>query len=113
MTPSEIFSKWAERAAVDPGRWQALESVYLWDISGEDGGKWVVDCKDKPGVRKEDTAKPDCAIALSSSDFVSLASGELNPQKAFLMGRIKISGEFSHALRLGELLDQLVDQPKQ
>jgi putative sterol carrier protein len=38
------------------------------------------------------TPKADIIIAVADADFVSLASGKLNGQKAFMTGKIKIKG---------------------
>jgi putative sterol carrier protein len=38
------------------------------------------------------TPKADIIIAVGDADFVSLAGGKLNGQKAFMSGKIKIKG---------------------
>ncbi|MDO8526862.1 MAG: SCP2 sterol-binding domain-containing protein, partial [Deltaproteobacteria bacterium] len=37
-------------------------------------------------------------------DFVKLANGALNPQMAFLGGKLKVKGDMGLALKLGQIL---------
>ncbi len=65
-------------------------------------------------VRVDDTAKPpvvdnqdlpaDCTVKVSMADFTDIASGKTNPQMAFMMGKLKVDGDMSVALKLGSIL---------
>ena len=46
----------------------------------------------------------DCTLKLSSDNLVKLLSGKLNPMTALALGKIKISGNPSVALKLKDLL---------
>lgn len=46
----------------------------------------------------------DCTIGISVANLEKLISGKLNPMTAFAMGKLKVSGDMSVALKLGKLL---------
>lgn len=50
------------------------------------------------------SGKPDTTMTLSDEDLIALASGTLNPQTAFLKGKLKIAGNLMLAQKLGPLL---------
>lgn len=50
------------------------------------------------------SGKADTTIEIGDGDFVDMAAGTLNPQIAYLKGRMKISGNLMLAQKLGPLL---------
>lgn len=47
--------------------------------------------------------KPDVTFIVKDEDVVELITGEINPQKAFFTGKVKIQGNMGLALKLTEL----------
>jgi putative sterol carrier protein len=55
--------------------------------------QWTLDLKSKGEVNKGPASpKADIIISVADGDFVSLATGKLNGQKAFMTGKLKIKG---------------------
>lgn len=64
-------------------------------------------------VRIDDTQSPtaidnqnlptDCTVIVSMSDFLDMASGKINPQMAYMMGKLKVEGDMSVALQMGRI----------
>lgn len=54
--------------------------------------------------------KPDVTFIVNDKDVTELITGEINPQKAFFQGKVKISGNMGLAMKLVELLKKI--QPK-
>lgn len=87
----------AELFAGMPARLKAAEaagknSVFHFDLSGEDGGQYTVKveggaCTIESGLNGE--AK--CAVSATAADFMDIELGKLRPEMAFMMGKIKIS----------------------
>ncbi|SMX47045.1 SCP2 sterol-binding domain-containing protein [Actibacterium lipolyticum] len=48
--------------------------------------------------------KTDCTIKISTSNLEKLVAGNLNPMTGVMMGKLKVSGDPSVALKLGQLL---------
>lgn len=48
--------------------------------------------------------KPNTTLTVSDEDFIELASGKLNPQTAFMRGKLKVTGNLMLAQKLGPLL---------
>ncbi|KAJ3255725.1 hypothetical protein HK103_006092 [Boothiomyces macroporosus] len=71
------------------------KAVFQFDVKNKEGKvqQWTLDLKTN-GTVKTGPASPkaDIIIAVSDSDFVNLASGKLQGQKAFMTGKIKIKG---------------------
>lgn len=75
-----------------------FDRVVKFDL-GDDGviviDKTTVGTEDKPA---------DCTITVSLEDLESLAAGELDPTSAFMQGKIRVDGDMSIAMQLGQLL---------
>lgn len=46
----------------------------------------------------------DCTVGLSMDDLESLMAGDLNPTMAFMQGKLKVEGDMSVAMALGQLI---------
>jgi putative sterol carrier protein len=96
----------AGMTSLDPAKTQGVNSVMLFDLSGEGGGKWTLTLKDDEGVKLEagETASPNVTFTMDAQDFLAIANGELNPVSAFMQGKVKVSGDMALAMRLQTLL---------
>jgi putative sterol carrier protein len=101
-TPQDVINHWTAKLLGDRRCAQQLDAVYKFVVDGATGGRWIVSCKDPVSVSEGD-GPADCTVQTSADDFVALANGALNPQAAFIMGKIKISGNINLALRLVNL----------
>lgn len=106
LTAKEVFDKHIpERLASKPDVVTSINNSYQFDLSGDGGGKWVVDLTQEGGKvfegEKEDAG---VVVSMTASDFVDLVNGKLNGQMAFLQGKLKIKGDMSLALKLQQVL---------
>ena len=89
----------------DPDAVGDMDAVLGFDISGDDGGKWVVKIADRQiEVKEGDSDDVTTAIRLADKDFLNIVNGDLNPVSAFMQGLIKIEGDMSVAMKLQNLL---------
>ena len=85
------------------GAHSALEAVIKFDFG--DDGVIHIDGTASPTSITNDNDDADCTVKISMDDFVKLAEGSLNPQMAFMMGKLRVEGDMSLALQLGTILD--------
>ncbi|XP_066589258.1 sterol carrier protein 2 [Prorops nasuta] len=83
---------------------RAIYGFKVIDGPGGAEGYWVVNAKHGKGkVEFNGKDKPDVTFTISDNDIVDFISGKLNPQQAFLKGKVKIQGNMGLALKLPEL----------
>ena len=101
----EIFEKhMPERLKSKPEVAQKINSTYKFVITGDGGGTWVIDLTKDGGVITQGEGDAKCTITMAAPDFVEIVNGKLNPQMAFMSGKLKVAGDMSLALKLGTLL---------
>ncbi|CDH58567.1 sterol-binding-like protein [Lichtheimia corymbifera JMRC:FSU:9682] len=61
---------------------------------------FTVDVKKEGRVFRGTGLKADAVITMADNDFVSLAQGKLNGQKAYMSGKLKIKGQIMLAMKL-------------
>uniref|UniRef100_A0A0D9VLF3 SCP2 domain-containing protein n=1 Tax=Leersia perrieri TaxID=77586 RepID=A0A0D9VLF3_9ORYZ len=75
--------------------------VYQLNISpkriGVDEEVFVVDLKKGVVSKGPYEGNPDATFSFTDDDFLAISSGKLNPQMAFIMGKLKIKGSISAA----------------
>lgn len=82
-----------------------IAAIYQFDISGPDGGSWTVDLTSPGGrVTAGSAANARCTVAAKDADFLGIVNGKLNPQMAFMMGKLRIQGDMGLALKLQQIL---------
>ncbi|KAJ3276856.1 hypothetical protein HDV01_002911 [Terramyces sp. JEL0728] len=81
------------------------KAVFAFDVTNaEKTQSWIVDLKNGSGSVAAGSTKADMSISVQDKDFLDLASGKLQPQKAFMSGKIKIKGNMGLAAKLEGVL---------
>lgn len=89
----------AESAKVDG------EPVFQFCLSGENGGDFYIRVAESKGEVNEGQAEgANVTIEMSDENFERLIHGKLNATTAFMMGKIKVKGDLSLAMKLQSLL---------
>jgi putative sterol carrier protein len=82
---------------------EGLETVFHFDIEGENGGQFTITVVDnKVTVNDGLLGEPKCVVRATADNFINLATGELNPMMAVLTGKVKISNQ-SEMLRYAKI----------
>jgi putative sterol carrier protein len=103
-TAKELIEKIGTKISGNASVAANFGAVYKFVLEGADGGTWLVNLKDAPGVRSGDGAS-DCTISLAASDFVDLVEGRANGQQLYFQGKLRIDGNLGLALKLQNLAD--------
>lgn len=88
---------------------KATQAVYQFELSGEDGGTWFLDLKNKVGKvgHGEPPDRADVVMSMTTDDFVKMFSGKLKPTMAFMSGKLKIKGNMALAVKLEKLMTHM------
>jgi putative sterol carrier protein len=98
MTPKSILEDLLpQRLTENPERVEGVQAVYLFDLSGDDGGKWTMTCDGT-------AANIQCTISMDSGDFVNMINGDLNPQLAFMTGKLRVAGDIGLAIKIQAII---------
>ncbi|HYB91512.1 MAG TPA: SCP2 sterol-binding domain-containing protein [Candidatus Binataceae bacterium] len=104
-TPKQIFAEMPNRFKKDAAK--GLTATYQFDLSGDNGGKWHVVINNQAcEVKEGPAASPSITISMAAQDYVDMTTGKLNPQVAFMSGKLRITGDMGLALRMGSLFGQ-------
>jgi 3-hydroxyacyl-CoA dehydrogenase/3a,7a,12a-trihydroxy-5b-cholest-24-enoyl-CoA hydratase len=81
-----------------------VQGVFQVDVLDKKGGKlvktWTIDMKNGNGsVSEGGNEKANATFIVSDDDFYQICTGKLNPQMAFIQGKMKIKGSMSMATK--------------
>jgi len=105
-TPKSYFEeKIAQKLVAKPDISQSVNSVYEFNITGDNGGVWTVDLTRNPGtVQAGSFGNAKCTVTCAAGDFMNIVSGKMNPQMAFMSGKLKIKGDMGLAMKLQKVI---------
>jgi putative sterol carrier protein len=79
-------------------------AVFGFDLEGEGGGQWHVAVGDgQCAVHAGPAAAPQVVVRCRAADWLSIVNGALDPDNAFMTGRLRIRGDVALALALKDL----------
>ncbi|HUY56268.1 MAG TPA: SCP2 sterol-binding domain-containing protein [Candidatus Micrarchaeaceae archaeon] len=102
LTPQQIIDQIP--AAFQAEKAQGLESIFQFDITGDQGGQWFATIKDSQcQVTPGTSSNANITITIADQNFVKLITGKLDGTMAFMTGKLKLKGDMALAMRLSGL----------
>jgi len=103
-TPDAIFNSMPDAfqsAVAGP-----VKLLLQFDLTGENGGEWVVEIADGTCVtHRGEVDDPTATIRTSAADFIALFTGDLNAVAAYMSGRVKVAGDVTAIMNLLSFFD--------
>lgn len=104
MTVGELFEALPTRFKRDAA--QDLSSTLQWNITDETPGSWAFEIKDGEGrLIPGGVDDPDTTFTTSGETWVAIAEGRQDAMRAFMTGKLKITGDLTLAMRVPKLFE--------
>ena len=103
-----IFATIGEQVKLNPDQAKKVNAVFLYNITvgGKPISEWTLDLKNGEVHKgKPKSGKADATLTVEDTDMVEIALGKLNPQIAFMRGKLKITGNIMLTQKLKTLME--------
>ena len=92
------------KIAQDPGSASGVNAVFLFTITGDEGGQWTVNLKDDVGVKPGDSGSSECQIECTSADWAQIQANPQSAMQLYFEGKLKVGGNVMLATNLQSIL---------
>ena len=101
-TVTELMTETIKTAFI-PEKAAGVDTVIQFKFTGSQASEWYVIVKDQtcesiPGNHPS----PKMTMTVDSDDYVKMSIGEMDATMAFLKGKVKVAGDMSVALKMGQ-----------
>ena len=87
-----------EKLRAKVGDSSGLNATLKFDCGAD--GVVIIDGKAVPNTVSNVDGDTDCTVGITLANLAALLNGELDPTTGFMMGKFKVSGDMSVALKL-------------
>jgi putative sterol carrier protein len=104
LTVKELFERMP--TAFKPEAAPGVDAVIQFFLTGDQAADYYVTIADD--TCKVDEGKhesPAASLTVDSSDYLDMVFGKLNPQLAFMQGKLKLSGDMGLLMRFQSFFD--------
>ena len=87
--------------AFQPEKAVGVDAVIQYHLTGDQGGDWIIMIKDGAcRVSKGIAETPKMTLTADAMEFHDILLGKLDGMAAFMMGKLKLSGDLNLAMKL-------------
>jgi putative sterol carrier protein len=83
------------------------EGKFHLRITGKDDQSWIIDLRDR-SVTEGNGRPADATLTIQDAHLAEILKGKLDPQIAFVQGKLRVDGDVSKAIEFGALLPKVV-----
>lgn len=101
-TVEQVFEEMTQSFRSDEA--QGLDNTFQFHISGDDGGAWHAHVEwERCEIERGEIDEPDVTVSISAADWIAIATGRLNPETAYMTGKLKAEGDLGLATKIQPL----------
>jgi SM-20-related protein len=86
------------------GTTKGVTASYKFVITGDGGGTWLVNLTKEGGSVRAEDGEGDLTVTVAADTFLDAVNGKINVAKAFLLRKIRASGNLDLVIHLRDLL---------
>jgi putative sterol carrier protein len=99
MTVQQLIDRMPR--ALIPEKVVGVNAVIQYNLSGEEGGEWIISIKDGLCTVQQGTApSANMTLTADAQDYKDVITGKLNPMTAFMTGKLRLAGDLNLAMKL-------------
>jgi len=104
LTIAELMK--AMPTAFMPEKADGVTAKVQFDFTGDDGGQYTLNIHDGMcEVIDGAVADPRTTVIVAAADYLDIVEGRLEPMKAFMGGKLKVTGDMMFMMKFLQLFD--------
>jgi putative sterol carrier protein len=108
MTVGELFEAMSTRLIKSAAT--GMHKTLQWQITDADPGVWAFEISDGSGsLIPGGVPRPDTTFTTSSGTWLAIVEGRQDPMRAFMTGKLKVSGDMMLAMKVPTLFETGTD----
>lgn len=86
---------------------KGVSGVVQCKFTGDQASDWVIKIEDQNcEVEEGQATDPDLTIKADAEDGVKVLTGEMDPMRAYMLGKVKVFGDLSLGMKLTNFFDR-------
>lgn len=99
ITLSELMARMPNAFIAEKA--EGMEAVIQYELSGDEGGQWVVKIENGACTVEEGTIdNPKMTLTADAQDYKDVVLGKQNAMQSFMQGKLKLKGDLNLAMKL-------------
>ncbi|XP_043673106.1 peroxisomal multifunctional enzyme type 2 [Vespula pensylvanica] len=108
LKSNAVFDTMKDYVKANPDQTKKVNAIFLYNITvnGNPKAQWTLDLKKGDVYKGQPTSgKANTTLTIEDKDMMDIATGKINPQVAFMQGKLKITGNIMLTQKLKTLME--------